>query len=135
MDDAPPVNVIGEKFGNLKDKLLARASIQEVKNVVKEDNAINDVKEVNEIFALEETSKNENEIVKKYERDINEMTSYLISELGALTEPAKLELAKIIEAEGVFRTTRGIMKTQEDFKADIGLLFMQQMKSKLGEYL
>ena len=120
----PPVNVIGEQFGNLKEKLLARANEQK-----------NDVEEVEELFAEEGLSEGQKEIVQKYERDIEEMTSYLQEQLGALTPQAKLELASIIEEQGVFKTTRGILKTQENFKADIGLLFMRQMKDKLGEYL
>jgi hypothetical protein len=132
----PPVNNIGEKFGNLKDKLLQRVAknetvINEVSNVVLK----NEQKEIDEIFALEELSQSQEEMLSKYEKDISQMTSYLQGELGALSKSAKLELAKIIEERGLFNTTIGIVRTQENFKADIGLLFMQQMKSKIGEYL
>lgn len=133
----PPVNNIGEKFGNLKDKLLQR---------VTENNAIandvsanvvlkNDQKEIDEIFDLELLSQSQEEVLKKYEKDISQMTSYLQVELGVLSKQAKLELANIIEEHGLFNTTRGIISAQNDFKADIGLLFMQQMKNKIGEYL
>jgi general stress protein 13 len=125
----PPVNNIGEKFGTLKDKLLQR--VVENTNV-----AVNrDQKEIEEIFALEELSQSQEEMLKKYEKDILEMTNYLQNGLGVLSKPAKLELAKIIEDFGLFNATRGILKTQENFRADIGLLFMQQMRSKIGEYL
>jgi predicted RNA-binding protein with RPS1 domain len=127
LPENPPVNVIGEKFGSLKDKLLQRA--------VENKPMPNDEKEVEEIFSKEGMSDSQKEIIQKYERDIEEMTSYLQEQLGALTSQAKLELAGIIEEQGVFKTTRGILKTQENFKADIGLLFMRQMREKLGEYL
>jgi general stress protein 13 len=126
----PPVNNIGEKFGNLKDKLLQRATENVNNNILK-----NDQKEIDEIFALEELSQSQEEMIKKYEKDIFQMTTYLQEELGVLSKPAKLELANIIEEQGLFNTTRAMLKTQENFKADIGLLFMQQMKNKMGEYL
>lgn len=125
----PPVNNIGEKFGTLKDKLLQRV----VENTSVAVN--NDQKEIEEIFALEELSQSQEEMLKKYEKDILEMTNYLQNGLGVLSKPAKLELAKILEDFGLFNATRGILKTQENFRADIGLLFMQQMRSKMGEYL
>lgn len=124
LPENPPINNLGEQFGNLKDKLLLRATEQ-----------TNDANEVEELFAQEGLSDGQKEIVQKYERDIEEMTSYLQEQLGALTPQAKLELASIIEEQGVFKTTRGILKTQENFRADIGLLFMRQMREKLGEYL
>ena len=132
----PPVNNIGEKFGNLKDKLLLRVAknetvINEVSNVVLK----NEQKEIDEIFALEELSQSQEEMLLKYEKDISQMTSYLQGELGALSKSAKLELATIIQENGLFNTTIGIVRTQENFKADMGLLFMQQMKNKIGEYL
>lgn len=122
----PAINVIGEKFGTLKDKLMERAVVVHKGN---------DLKEIDDILAQELLTESHENILKKYERDIDHMTTYLQDELGALTPQAKLELAKMIDEQGVFNTTRGIMLTQENFKADIGLLFMQQMKSKLGEYL
>ena len=135
----PPVNNIGEKFGNLKDKLLLRVAENENKTVTNEvsNNVVfkNQQKEIDEIFDLEQLSQSQEEMLKKYEKDIFQMTSYLQEGLGALSKPAKLELATIIEEEGLFNTTRAILKTQENFKADIGLLFMQQMKSKISEYL
>ena len=133
----PPVNNIGEKFGNLKDKLLQRvAENTTVTNKVSANVGLkNDQKEIDEIFDLELLSQSQEEMIKKYEKDISQMTSYLQEELGALSKPAKLELANIIEEQGLFNTTRAILKTQENFKADIGLLFMQQMKNKIGEYL
>lgn len=124
----PPINNIGDKFGNLKDKLLQRVSSTSA--VLK-----NDQKEIDEIFALEELSESQEQILKKYEKDIQQMTSYLQEELGVLSKQAKLELATIIQENGLFNTTRLIMKTQSDFKADIGVLFMQQMKNRSGEYL
>lgn len=126
----PAVNNIGEKFGNLKEKLLQRVTENTNSNVLK-----NDQKEIDEIFALEELSQSQEEMIKKYDKDIFQMTTYLQEELGVLSKPAKLELANIIEQQGLFNTIRAMMKTQENFKADIGLLFMQQMKNKMGEYL
>ena len=82
----PPVNNIGEKFGNLKNKLLQR---------VTENNAIandvsanvvlkNDQKDIlYEIFDLELLSLIE-EVLKKYEKDISQMTSYLQVELRSI---------------------------------------------------
>ncbi|HMG14777.1 MAG TPA: S1 RNA-binding domain-containing protein [Saprospiraceae bacterium] len=135
----PPVNNIGEKFGNLKDKLLLRVVENENKTLPNEvsSNVVfkNQQKEIDEIFDLEQLSQSQEEMLKKYEKDIFQMTSYLQEGLGALSKPAKLELATIIEEEGLFNTTRAILKTQENFKADIGLLFMQQMKNKFSEYL
>jgi len=128
----PPVNTIGEKFGSLKDKLLQRI-VETTAVSVKEDKE--EQSEIEEIFALEELSKNQEDLLKKYDKDIIQMTSYLQEELGALSKPAKLALAKIIEEHGLFNTTRAIIATQSDFKADIGLLFMQQMSNKIGEYL
>jgi predicted RNA-binding protein with RPS1 domain len=126
----PPINNIGDKFGNLKDKLLQRVTETTYNNALK-----NDQKEIDEIFSLEELSPSQEQMLKKYEKDIFQMTSYLQEELGVLSKSAKLELANILEDFGIFNVTRGILKTQNDFKADIGLLFMQQMKNKMGEYL
>jgi predicted RNA-binding protein with RPS1 domain len=126
----PPINNLGDKLHSLKDKILARA----VENNTPPVQA-NDEKEVEELFAQEGLSENQEKIIQKYERDIEEMTTYLQEQLGVLTPQAKLELANVIEEQGVFKTTRGILKTQENFKADIGLLFMRQMKEKIGEYL
>jgi predicted RNA-binding protein with RPS1 domain len=126
----PPINNLGDKLHSLKDKILARA----VENNTPPVQA-NDEKEVEALFAEEGLNENQEKIIQKYERDIEEMTSYLQEQLGVLTPQAKLELANIIEEQGVFKTTRGILKTQDNFKADIGLLFMRQMKEKLGEYL
>jgi predicted RNA-binding protein with RPS1 domain len=124
----PPINNLGDKLSSLKDKILARAKENQT-------NIPNDEKEVDELFSQEGLNESQEKIIQKYERDIEEMTSYLQEQLGVLTPQAKLELATIIEEQGVFKTTRGILKTQDNFKADIGLLFMRQMKEKLGEYL
>lgn len=132
----PAINNLGEKFGNLKDKLFTRANENKATTSTNiEEVKANDLNEIEEIFDQEALSESQEKIIKKYERDIEEMTSYLQEQLGALTPQAKLELANIIEEKGLFATTIGIVKTQENFKADIGLLFMQQMKEKLGDYL
>jgi predicted RNA-binding protein with RPS1 domain len=126
----PPINNLGDKLSSLKEKILARAVENQNQSLQP-----NDEKEVEELFAEEGLNESQEKIIQKYERDIEEMTSYLQEQLGVLTPQAKLELANIIEEQGVFKTTRGILKTQDNFKADIGLLFMRQMKEKIGEYL
>ena len=61
----------------------------------------NDQKEIDEIFDLELLSQSQEEVLKKYEKDISQMTSYLQVELGVLSKQAKLELANIIEEQWI----------------------------------
>jgi predicted RNA-binding protein with RPS1 domain len=126
--ELPVINNIGERFGDLKDKLMDK---------VKDSNIVftNDIKEIEEVFSIEGLTKSQEKMLIKYEKDIEQMTSYLQNGLGALSQQAKLELAKLIEEQGIFNTTRLIMKTQNNFKADLGLMFVEKMKNNVGEYL
>lgn len=63
------------------------------------------------------------------------ITTHLNGIVGTLTPAAEELMGQIISKHGMFKFTMAMMKAQEHFKPDLGLILMKEIDSKIGESL
>jgi predicted RNA-binding protein with RPS1 domain len=152
----PPINSIGEQFGEqLKSKINTysvnkpqNAFKNEVEDILKEDDANIDNAEIEKLFEsqLKEEEENEKNEAKKQEesneggaltpnkvseRDLADAKSFLNNKIGALSPKAQAKLIEVLDKKGMFKSTIAIGKVAENFVVDYGLIFMEMVAEEL----
>lgn len=160
---APPKNnILGEKLAQVKDKLHLSASSQQAKPVTQTKPVMqteiegktgeSSMKQTQQITSFSGTSKptlvkvetNNQTNTEKMElaipnleedKELQEMIAYLNNKLGALSPKAIAMLAEIKKEVSVFRLTPALLDLYQEFEVDLGVVFMNTLRKKVGECL
>lgn len=64
--------------------------------------------------------------------ELEEMASFISSVVGALSLKAKQRLQEVVTKHGIFKVTMEMVKVSQDFEADLGVAFINEVEKRIG---
>ena len=80
-------------------------------------------------------SDNQESHSSSYEGEFGDIISYMNGIVGPMSPDAKKMLREMVNQYGVFKFTIGMQKAAEDFKPDLGKIFLEKVGDKVGDGL
>lgn len=69
---------------------------------------------------------------KEEDKEFEEIVRFINGIVGALSPEAKQRMREVINKHGLFKFTLGVTKVSENFKPDLGLLFIEEVDKKVA---